>query len=52
VKKLTEVLQSAVNGILQVANDIKPFLPQTAEKIENQFNKQNVTSQSSLFPRI
>ena len=51
-KKLTQVLQSAVDGILRIANDLKPFLPQTAKKIENQFKNTKVTFQKSLFPRI
>ncbi|MDO8659726.1 MAG: methionine--tRNA ligase [Candidatus Parcubacteria bacterium] len=51
-KKLTEVLQSAVDGILKVNNEIKPFLPETAEKIEEQFKGPKITSQKPLFPRI
>ena len=51
-KKLTEVLQLAVDGILCITNELKPFLPETAEKIEEQFKGPKITSQKSLFPRI
>jgi len=51
-KKLTKVLQSAVDGILGIANELKPFLPETAQKIEDQFRGPKITSQKPLFPRI
>lgn len=51
-EKLTQVLQSAVDGILGITNDLKPFLPQTAEKIEAQFRGHKIRAGKSLFPRI
>lgn len=51
-KKLTEILQSAVDGILQISNDLKSFLPETAEKIKEQFKGPKITSGKPLFPRI
>ncbi len=51
-KKLTQVLQSAVDGILRISNELKPFLPETAEKIEKQFRGPKITSGKPLFPRI
>lgn len=51
-EKLTQVLQSAVDGILCITNELKPFLPETAEKIENQFQGPKILSQKPLFPRI
>ena len=50
--KLKEVIQSAVNEIISIAYELKPFLPETAEKIESQFKGPKITSQPSLFPRI
>ncbi len=49
--KLHEKLHSYTKDILLIANDLKPFLPQTAEKIENKFIG-NVSEETSLFPRI
>lgn len=51
-KKLTEVLQLTVDGIRRIAYELKPFLPETAEKIEKQFQGPKIASGSSLFPRI
>ncbi len=51
-KKLTQVLQSTVDGIVCIAYELKPFLPETAEKIEEQFKGPKITSGKSLFPRI
>lgn len=51
-KKLTEILQTSVDGILNIANQLKPFLPKTAEKIEEQFKGPNIKSGKPLFPRI
>lgn len=51
-KKLTQVLQLAVDGILRITNELKPFLPETAEKIENQFKGPRIKSEKPLFPRI
>jgi len=51
-KKLTDVLQTAVDGILRISNDLKPFLPQTSEKIESQFREPKIKRGRSLFPRV
>ena len=51
-KKLTQILQSSVNGIVSVANELKPFLPNTSEKIEEQFKGPKIISEKPLFPRI
>ncbi len=40
-----------IHGIRQVAFDLQPFLPQTAEKILKQFSGQ-IKSQAPLFPRV
>ncbi len=51
-EKLTQILQSAVNGIVSIANELKPFLPETGNKIENQFKGPKIKAGKSLFPRI
>ncbi|MBF8249537.1 MAG: methionyl-tRNA synthetase, methionyl-tRNA synthetase [Candidatus Levybacteria bacterium] len=51
-KKLTQFLHSSVDGILSVANELKSFLPETAEKIEEQFKGPKIVSSKPLFPRM
>ena len=46
------VIESLIKPINQIATNLKPFLPETAEKIENQFRGPKITSQKPLFPRI
>lgn len=47
-----KVLSSLVVSIRQIAFDLQPFLPQTAEKILLQFNVEAVQSGNPLFPRL
>lgn len=47
-----QVLTKLVEGIRQIASDIKPFLPETAEKIEKQFAGPKIKTSEPLFPRI
>jgi len=35
-----------------LAIKLRPFLPETAKKIEEQFKGPKITSQKPLFPRI
>lgn len=51
-EQLAEVLLTASADIAQIAYELKPFLPETAEKIEKQFRGSKITSQTPLFPRI
>ncbi len=41
-----------IEGIRQIAYDLQPFLPQTAEKILKQFTGPTISSQPPLFPRL
>lgn len=50
--KLKELLQSWVIKIRQIAYEIKPFLPETSEKISTVFSESKVKSTPPLFPRI
>jgi methionyl-tRNA synthetase len=51
-KKKIHTLTNIVEGIRQIAHDLKPFLPETAEKIEKQFSISKIKSEKPLFPRL
>lgn len=50
-RKLKDVLSHAVDQILEIAVLLEPFLPETAEKIEEQFKGPKIKSGKPLFPR-
>lgn len=52
LEKLKELLQNWVEKINQIAFELKPFLPETSEKIQKIFSESKVKSISPLFPRI
>ena len=47
-----EILHKCIQEIREIALLLKPFLPDTAEKITTQFDAETITVQPSLFPRI
>ena len=51
-KKLGEVIHPHASNILNLAYQLKPFLPETAEKIEKQFKGVKIKAEAPLFPRI
>jgi methionyl-tRNA synthetase len=51
-EKKQHVLQIAVDAIRYLATQLKPFLPETAEKIEAQFAGPKIESAKALFPRL
>lgn len=51
-EKLKEVLENAISSIQHIAHSLKPFLPETAEKIINIFKGPKIKSSEPLFPRI
>ena len=51
-KRLKDILSYAVDQIQEIAVLLKPFLPETAEKIEKQFKGPKIKSSAPLFPRI
>ncbi len=51
-KNLKGKLERYVVNLLELAFNLKPFLPETAEKIEKQFSAEKIVSQAPLFPRI
>jgi methionyl-tRNA synthetase len=52
ITRLHKHLDRYVVEILKIAVLLKPFLPQTSEKIEKQFKGPKITVQKPLFPRI
>ena len=50
--QLKQVLEYEVEEIRKLAKKLKPFLPETAEKIEKQFKGPKIKSEKSLFPRL
>jgi methionyl-tRNA synthetase len=50
-EKAKEVLTDLVQKIQQIAYNLQPFLPETAEKILNQY-KGEIKTSAPLFPRI
>jgi len=50
--RIKDVLAHLVDEIQEIAVLLKPFMPETAEKIEKQFASGAIISQRPLFPRI
>lgn len=46
------ILVDLVEGLREIAHDLKPFLPETSEKIEAQFKGPKIKSEEPLFPRL
>jgi methionyl-tRNA synthetase len=51
-RPINAILQHAVDEIEEIAVLLEPFLPETSEKIKNQFTKAEIKSSTPLFPRI
>jgi methionyl-tRNA synthetase len=52
-KSLDQILTNLIPELLQIAGALKPFLPQTAEKIEKIFTTERIKAPlKPLFPRI
>lgn len=49
---LKKILTHLVKHLRQIAFNLKPFLPETAEKIEKQFKGPKIVSGTPLFPRL
>ena len=49
---ITNILAHSINQIQEIAILLSPFLPNTSQKILEQFQKQNIKSDIPLFPRI
>jgi len=51
-KRLTEIIIPRALDILNISYQLKPFLPETAEKIQKQFQGTKIKAEASLFPRL
>ncbi|MFH1233817.1 MAG: methionine--tRNA ligase [Patescibacteria group bacterium] len=51
-KEIKNILQPIAQDILSVANLLKPFMPDIAEKLIKQFSAKQIIKDQSLFPRI
>jgi methionyl-tRNA synthetase len=49
---IEDVLDHAVQQIQEIAILLTPFIPETAEKIKQQFEAREITASKPLFPRI
>ncbi len=50
--ELQKVLDFLVTDIRQISVDLKPFLPETSEKISKQYGSSKIKSGVPLFPRL
>lgn len=50
--EIKEVLEKVAKNILNVADLLKPFMPEVSQKIVNQFIENKIKKQDSLFPRL
>lgn len=50
--RIKSILAHIVDQIQEIAVLLEPFLPETAQKIEDQFKGPKIISQKPLFPRI
>jgi methionyl-tRNA synthetase len=51
-EELKKVLIHLVDHLRGIVFNLKPFLPETAEKIERQFKEPKIKSEAPLFPRL
>ena len=52
VKRLKQTITPVAQSVLDISHNLKPFLPEAAEKIEGQFTKTKIKSSQPIFPRI
>lgn len=50
--ELRKILEGATSIIFNIAQNLQPFLPETAEKILKQFQGPKIKSEPPLFPRL
>ena len=43
---------TGLRGLRDIAEALKPFMPQTAEKISKQFNAEKITKVEPMFPKL
>jgi len=47
-----EETKNYISRLLKIAYDLRPFLPETSNKIQKQFNKNKIRLEKPLFPRL
>jgi len=52
ISKLADVLGYEVDQIRRIARMIEPYMPETAKKIQDQFNQEHICAGTGLFPRL
>ena len=52
IKKLAEIIKPRALDILNISYQLKPFIPETAEKIQKQFQESKIKAEKPLFPRL
>lgn len=50
--RIQDIMSHIVDEVQEIAELLRPLLPQTAEKIKWQFEQREIISQPALFPRI
>jgi len=50
--EIKEVLEKVAKNILNVADLLKPFMPEISQKIIKQFKNNQIKKEDSLFPRL
>ena len=51
-KEISEKLFAYVSSLNNIAHNLRPFLPETAEKVKKQFAGLKIESSKPLFPRL
>jgi methionyl-tRNA synthetase len=50
--ELQAALSQLVTDIRQIARDLSPFMPETAQKIAKQYNLEKISKSEPMFPRL
>ena len=50
--KQAQILEQVVEQILLIAHHLQPFMPATAQKLEEHFSAKRITALTPLFPRL
>jgi len=52
VSELAEAMRPSAKNIVNIAHSLRPFMPETAEKIRTLFGEDKIVKGESLFPRL
>lgn len=51
-KEIAQILHQQIAYVLDIAELLLPFMPETAQKIRTQFSQKHIKLEQSLFPRL